>query len=418
MRLERKYIDIRDVVFGPKTFIKDQVLHINKEELLRLLHDSRFGSLEIDVALPGSECRIVNVGDVVQPMCKPGGATFPGVIDGVDRVGQGETIVLRGVSVAEVCEVPLAHGTFIDSSGPGTEHSEIAQTCVVAIDARPAEGVPDAEYFHALSIASKRAAKYLAECGKDARPDETEIFEHAPLVSGALPRVAYIFQIFAHAMLTDLTYYGDNCHSMLPIIVHPQELIDGALLNRNYNQLANADPSYIYQNQPMILELMSRHNKDINFVGVVMTNAPAQIEDKRRNAMMSVGLVKYHLGAEGLIITKEGGGHPQIDIQLTCEMGERLGVKSVIAISGFTSRNNSSDEVVIFNSEAANAIVSSGCLENIQLPRMKKVIGGIHIPDLTTVHRCDPHTAFEHQNRFVRGSLSQLGGTWHSSEVY
>ncbi len=418
MRLERKYIDIRNVVFGQKTFIKDHALHIDREELLDLLRDSRFGSVEIDIALPGESCRIANVGDVVQPMCKPRGATFPGVIDKVDRVGLGETIVLRGVSVAEVCEVFIAHGSVIDMSGPGAEHTEIAKTRVVTIDARPAKGIPETEYLHALNIASKRAAKYLAECGRDVPPDETKVFEHAPLVSGKLPRVAYIFQVFSHAPLTDFTYYGDNCHSMLPIIVHPQELIDGALLNRNYSQLANADPSYLYQNQPMVLELLSRHNKDINFVGVVMSNTPAQVEDKRRNAMMATGLVKYHLRADGVVITKEGGGHPQIDIQLNCEMSESLGVKSVIVISEFLSLNNSIDEVVVFNSPAANAMVSSGCLEKISLPRMAKVIGGMSIPDPTTAHMCDPRTAFEHENRYIRGALSQLGGTWYSSEVY
>jgi len=204
----------------------------------------------------------------------------------------------------------------------------------------------------------------------------------------------------------------------LPIIVSPTEIIDGSLCNRNYYQLANADPTYLYQNHPMILELLNRHGKDINFVGVIMSNAPAQVEDKRRNAMMASSLAKYQLNAEAVIITKEGGGHPQIDIQLNCEMCEELGMKTVILISEFLSLNNSSDEVVVFNSEAADAMISSGCLQKIKLPVMEKVIGSMKIPDPSSKFMCDPKTSFVHENRYMRGALSQLGGTYYTSVIY
>jgi len=133
--------------------------------------------------------------------------------------------------------------------------------------------------------------------------------------------------------------------------------------------------------------------------------------------MLATGLAKHHLNADAVIITKEGGGHPQIDIQLNCEMAEALGMKSVILISEFLSLSNSSNEVVIFNSPHADAMISSGCLQRIQVPKMDRVIGKTAILDPSSSFLCDPFDSFEHENRYMRGSISQLGGTNFTSVV-
>jgi glycine reductase len=418
MRLEKRYINIRNAVFDNRTYVENHTLHINKAELFQVVKDYRFDAVNLDIALPGTSCRLTNVGDAVQPVYKIDGPTFPGMVDGIGRVGSGSTVVLQGITVAEVCEAFVPLGCMIDMSGPGAEHTELAHTCIVAINPTPAKDASDSNYFTALNMASLRAAIYLAEAAADCEPDSVEVFQHLPLKDSELPRVAYIFQVFSHAPLTDLTFYGDSCHSMLPIIVHPNEILDGALCNRNYRQLPNADPTYLYQNHPMVLELLERHGKDINFAGIIMSNAPAQVEDKRRNALLATGLAKNFLKADAVIITKEGGGHPQIDIQLNCEMSEALGMKSVILISEFLSLDNSSNEVVIFNSKAADAMVSSGCLQKIELPVMEKVIGKTKILDPSSSFPCEPGASFIHENRYMRGSLSQLGGTNYTSVVY
>lgn len=82
--------------------------------------------------------------------------------------------------------------------------------------------------------------------------------------------------------MNDTTFYGDNCASMLPTIVHPNEILDGALLFRDYHSTANSAPSFVIQNHPVILELMARHGKDLNFVGVILSNTPAEIVNKNR----------------------------------------------------------------------------------------------------------------------------------------
>jgi glycine/sarcosine/betaine reductase component B subunit len=50
-----------------------------------------------------------------------------------------------------------------------------------------------------------------------------------------LPRVAYVFQIQPHQRQTGVDegiFYGDPVHRMLPTMVYPNEILDGALFTK------------------------------------------------------------------------------------------------------------------------------------------------------------------------------------------
>jgi len=417
MHLRKLFINIESAIFDKKTFVQDHVLHVNKEELLEVLADQRFGEVQLDIALPGESCRMTNVGDIVQPMCKVDnpGATFPGMVGSLTQVGMGDTLVLRGAAVVEVSEVVIPIGAMLDMMGPAREFTQFGYTSNLVITPKPAPGVEKNPYLDALNLASLKAAKYLAEAALGTAPDEIEEFTLERPNLEHLPRVAYLFQVFSHAPLTDFTFYGDSCQTALPVLVHPNEILDGALLNRDYYQIVNADPSHMYQNHAMILDLYKHHGKDINFVGVVMSNNPHTVVDKQRNAMLASGMVKHILKADGVIITKEGGGHPQIDIQLNLELCEKMGVKTAILISEFLSTSNAAEEALLFRSDYADAIVTSGCFAPVQMPKPDKVIGSVAIPDRPRKAPCNPHEALVHHNRNIRGSMSQLGDTMYTS---
>ncbi len=73
MRLELQLIKIRDIQFGDKTKIDDNVLYINRSELRELLErDRRIGKVDIELAHPGEKCRILHVRDVIEPRFKFG----------------------------------------------------------------------------------------------------------------------------------------------------------------------------------------------------------------------------------------------------------------------------------------------------------------------------------------------------------
>ncbi|MGI5839767.1 MAG: glycine/sarcosine/betaine reductase component B subunit [bacterium] len=420
MQLTKRYIDISAAAFDAKTFVDGATLHISKEELTAIAADPRFSRVEFDLAVPGEECRLMNVGDIVQPAVRrgQGAPSFPGVVDPIGTVGNGETIVLRGIAVAEILEVEIPLGTFVDMFGPAAEHTPFSRTINLTVDAFPAPGVHKNDYLDALNKASKRIAKYLARAAENRGPNGTEQFALRRDGTADLPDVVYIFQIFSHAPYTDTTYYGGDCAKMMPLIIHPNEVLDGALCNRNYFQLTNADPTYLYQNQPLILELYRRHGIDLNFRGVILSNSPHELSDKTRNAMMAANLAKFHLRADAAVITKEGGGHPQIDLGLLCDNCENYGIKTAILITEFLSPDNAADESVLFTTKNANAIVSSSCLQKITCPPVRRVIGSTPVPDLTNLGKVDPYGGFTLLNHKTRGGTSQQGATMYTSFKY
>ena len=109
MNLQRLYVDINAVVFDEASYIDGHTLHINKEELETAVGDPAFASVEISIAKPGDSCRIVNMGDVVQPAVKldDEDATFPGLVGRMRTAGSGQSLLLRGVVVSETVEVPI-----------------------------------------------------------------------------------------------------------------------------------------------------------------------------------------------------------------------------------------------------------------------------------------------------------------------
>lgn len=423
MELIRQNLRIDKVLFDGKNSYEDHVLRLDKAGLEDLLSSPAFSKVELDIAEPGTACRIMNVGDVVQPTVRlndPDG-TFPGLTGKMDVCGNGTSLMLTNIAVTEVLEKPVSLGCFIDMFGPAVGESVLCSINHVTIDAFPAEGVTVADYQVAIHKASKILAKELASICIGAEPDSTEIFSLCKDVSPDLPKVAYLCDVFCHAPLTDMTLYGESMQSAMPVILHPNEILDGAITDRDYGQLINADPTYFWQNHPIILDLYKRNGVDLNFVGVVVNNTPHTVEWKERNAAMAAAMVKFQLGADCCIVTKEGGGHPQVDVSMALDHLEKdYGIKAVAALAEFLSPNNGSYEQVLFNTPSADAMVSTGCVVPMEFDPAEKVIGSCTISPYPgfTKGQVTPKEGFIHRNRSVRGSMSQLGWTAHGSRKF
>jgi len=97
VKLELGNIFIKDVVFSNETKVVDGVLHVNKEAIIEaLMQDPRLAKVDIDLAKPGEEVRIIPVKDVIEPRVKvEDGWRVPGFISKVTTVGSGRTHVLK-----------------------------------------------------------------------------------------------------------------------------------------------------------------------------------------------------------------------------------------------------------------------------------------------------------------------------------
>jgi glycine reductase complex component B subunit alpha and beta len=374
MRLEMGLVHIRDVCFGSRTAIDDHVLFIDRQELISLLaQDPLFDSVEIDLAHPGESCRIVRVLDVLEPRYRLNGPNFPGALDEVGLVGTGQTRALKNLCVVETSADHARGRNIIDMSGPATDYSPFGATHNVVLIPHPANGADIAEYRLAVKKAGLRAAVYLAAAAKEVIPDETQIYELPPTAFNRgpkdLPRIGYIFPIHSQQHPThqkETVFYGSNIQGFLPTIVHPNEILDGALMF-SYSAF-----TYFAQNHPVIQELYRRHQRDIWFAGVVVTVAPVTITEKQRNAHLAARLTSEVLGADGVIATKIGGGAVDTDLMMIYERCEEMGMKAALIIM-----ERYPDTGITFVPDNVNALVTPGLTRDaITLPPVERVIGG------------------------------------------
>ena len=386
MKLELRQAFVRDVQWGEKTRLKEGVLFIDKAEALSLLaEEKRFTRLDMDLARPGESVRIIPVKDVIEPRCKleGKGECFPGFIGGSETVGNGATLVLKGAAVVTVGPIVSIQEGLIDMSGPGTEYNPYGETCNVCLLVQPAAGIEKKEYETALREAGIRLAWYIADKCRDAAIDRSDTYEMADSVEGKaaecgsdLPRFVYVCQAISQGLLHDTFLYGVDVKQILPTLVQPQEIMDGAMISANCVSACDKQNTFHHQNNPVVMELCARHGKDLNFLGVIVTTEMMTLVGKIRSSEYTVKLAQM-LGAQVAIITEEGCGNPDTDICMNAKNLELAGIKTVVIGNEVAGQNGASQGLADVTPEM-NAYVSCGNInELVELPPMKKVIGDI-----------------------------------------
>jgi sarcosine reductase len=398
MRLELGNVIIKNVQFGSKTNIKDRVLFINHDELVRLLKiDKRLTNINVELAHPGEKVRICRACDVIEPRARTGGRKgefpFPGALGIRGTAGDGGVNALRGVCVTltdqggpylKQCDMgspwektPI--GFVIDMSGAGAEASPFGNMHHVVVVADIPAGVHEEDYALALRIAGLRAAAYLGRAAEDLKPDSVEVFElpSVPEIAKGkenLPKVGFILQVHWgqwYALSGEPIYYGDDCRRLQPTIVHPNEVLDGAVL-RSYFGLGTS--TYALQNHPVITELYRRHGKDLCFMGVILDMSICFEPERERAVNAAAKLARDILGLDGVILNKFGGGAPMVDTSQRALACERRGIRSVMIMGDPIYSDGHSG--LLFNQPECNAIVATGGLVIIpNISVQEKVIG-------------------------------------------
>jgi len=404
MRLELCAFTVKDIVFSDKTKLENGTLSINREELRAFLNeDGKFEDVEIQIARPEERTRIIHIVDIVEPRLKIGGAgsAFPGFIGPPLSVGEGRTHRLAGMAVVETAEPIVGESTYwreaiIDMSGPCREYTCFSDTINLVLNFKPRKemlerksrelvvkdisiGTLEAlEYNFSVRVNGLKAASYLAEATRNQEPDKVETYELTP-VSPSLPRVVYFCQEIWAYLYGDspATRYGE-LPSFLATLIHPNEFMDGALVNARTLIASNRDTTYEYQNFPLIHELYRRHGKELNFAGIVLYRPGGTKMDEKDRVTSYAAKLGGLLGAQGAVLTWQGGGHYGVDVMLLCQKLERMGIPTVI-ITPEMAKNPDESGFVDYVPEA-DAIVSVGNYEEqVHLPSMEKVIGGSKI---------------------------------------
>ncbi|HLH75335.1 MAG TPA: glycine/sarcosine/betaine reductase component B subunit [Candidatus Binataceae bacterium] len=423
MRLEWRLTHVARAEFGP-TAISGGCLRVAHQELCALLaQDRRLQAIDLEIVNPGEQCRITDIFDVFEPRFKPAGPNFPGLLEPLRRAGDGVSAVARGAAVMVLNSLADNYRKTVEMSGEAAALTPYSRTANICIRSRPAPGVSRDSYYRALKELGARAAVYLGRAAERAGADEVEFFtlEDSSARSRALPRVAYIFAIASQQRPTtsDPILYGDNVRQLIPTALHPNEIIDGAVLAPYWNF---GSESYTVQNHRTVLELYRRHRRELNFTGVIVMVAAEVEEARTRNAIIASGLARHALRADGVIITKYGGGIPESVAMETYEACQELGVKGTIVIwaHGGDGRIEGSLTVI---SPHADALVSCGINEErLELPPIARVVAAapaaqalIAQPDGSLKPAAG---ALQLRILALAGAADQLGGGRRSSEEY
>lgn len=382
MRLEIGNVLIKDVQFGQETKVENGVLYVNKEDIINLCkEDEHIKSVDVEIARPGESVRITPVKDVVEPRVKvegPGGV-FPGILSKVDVVGSGKTNVLKGCAVMTTGKIVGFQEGIVDMTGPGAQYTPFSKTNNIVVIAEPVDGLKQHEHEKALRYCGFKTAAYLAEAARNLTPDETEVYETLPLMEGAekfkgLPRVAYVQMLQSQGLLHDTYVYGVDAKQIVPTILYPTEVFDGAIISGNCVSSCDKNPSYVHMNNPVVKALYKEHGKTINFVGMIITNENVYLADKERSSNWTAKLTRY-LDLDGAVVSQEGFGNPDTDLIMNCKKIEGQGVKTVIITDEYAGRDGASQSLADAD-KAADAVITGGnANELIELPKMDKVIG-------------------------------------------
>lgn len=382
MKLEIGNIHIKDIQFSAKTKVEKGILYVNKAEMIaELSTDHRLKSIDLDIARPGEDVRIIPVKDVIEPRVKVegGGNIFPGVLGAVDAVGSGRTHVLKGMAVVTTGRIVGFQEGIIDMTGEGAKYTPFSVLNNLVIICEPIDKLEGHEHEEAVRLVGLRAASWLGNLAKDMTPDEVKTFETKPLLEQVneypdLPKVAYVYMLQSQGLLHDTYVYGVDVKKIIPTIIYPTEVFDGAIISGNCVSACDKNPTYVHQNHPVIEDLYARHGKDYNFIGVVITNENVYLADKKRSSDMTAKLIEF-MGADAVIISEEGFGNPDSDLAMNCHKISVKGIKTVLMTDEYAGQDGASQSLADATPEG-DAVVSAGNANQvIILKPMKKVIG-------------------------------------------
>ena len=212
-------------------------------------------------------------------------------------------------------------------------------------------------------------------------PEDTEVYELEAAIRRdpeveKLPSVVYVMQ--PQSQMEEMGYndllYGWDTNHMVPTFMHPNEVLDGALVSGSFMPVSSKWSTYDMQNCPNIKALYKEHGKTINFLGVIMSNLNVALDQKERAAQF-VAQIATSLGADGAVVAEEGYGNPDADFVGCIVALEDAGVKTVGITNECTGRDGQSQPLVTLD-EKCDAIVSCGNVsELIELPPMETVLG-------------------------------------------
>ena len=402
---EQGVITVKETIFSEHTRLDSRVLSLNNKGLENYLlsRDDRIRSCLVSLARPGDSTRILCVKDVVQPGCKIRG----------DGPGVGRRDVLENVAVVTCGKIVGYQEGIIDMSGEGARYSPFSSTFNVVLQIDVIPGLPPHQHEEAIRTAGLAAADFLGETTRAATTDRIDAFTSPTELprSTNLPRIVYVYMLLSQGLLHDTYLLGRNVRETVPQGIDPLILMDGALSSGNCVSACDKNTTWHHQNNPIVRELFRHHGLDLYFSGVVLTIEPVKLAAKESAARRTIALVR-ELGADGVILSKEGFGNPDADQMLLTRGLEENHIKTVAITDEFAGADGFSQSLADSAPEADAVISVGNANERILLPPMEQLLGPIS--DLSRLAGAWPHSlhedgSLEVELQAIIGATNELG---------
>ncbi|MGQ0521138.1 MAG: glycine/sarcosine/betaine reductase component B subunit [Actinomycetota bacterium] len=399
---------VRSVRLGTATGLDAGVLTVSEAEARAVMADPALAEVRVSAVSPGDSARIVKVLDAVEPRTKGpgGGGIFPGFVGPARPQGRGRTHVLRGAAVVAAGFLPRALEALGDLSGPGAALSPLGGTANLVVEVTPAHGAAWESVYEAVRKGVLELAARVADAGLDAEPDEVEELPALPRAgAGNLPRVAALTNLQTQGTFKEIFVYGRSFGSIaLPTLIDPNDLDDGAVVSGQLGHPSLKNPTWVFQNHPVVAALRARHGTDLLCAGVVLSPEPVDMANKELVSAHAARLCQA-AGFDAVVVTKEGGGNADADMALKMDALEELGIPTVGLFAEMAGPDGTAPSIVVPPTKATAMVSTGNYDERLVLPAVERAFGG----DRLDVAGLAAGAEMEVPVAVVYASLSPLG---------
>ena len=393
MSLDLASFPVHSARFGSRTEYRDGRLTIDAEAVRRLvLRDPRIKDVQLELVHPGESARVIRALDAIEPLTKVKGpsGTFPGFNGPPRTCGSGLTHRLEGFTVIQVTEFPYpASGVqafeegIIEMSGPGAAYSACSDRVNLLLVLTPGAASNNLEYDDALRRAGLRVADDLAKATRDLSPPKKETFDIGPEKPG-LPRILWVHLVRSQGPMIQTFLYGHEISGSVPTVLHPNEMLDGAVVGANY-KIGSRTPTFRHTWHPSLETLYRRHGKELNFAGVIIARGHHENEFLKERSGQIAAQLAVMLRANGALCTYEATGNTHIDFMLIVKALEQAGIPAGAVVHEYGGPEGKDISLLDFVPEAVALASSGGIDRRLTLPPVARLIGGTHL-----AHRGEP----------------------------
>jgi glycine reductase len=303
--------------------------------------------------------------------------------------------------------LPRAQEAVVDMAAPMAHLSPLANTHNLVVEFDPPAGVDWAAVSAGLRQGMLALAARLGEAAMDAAPDHEETLpplRASAAGQGGLPRVGVITNLQTQGTFKETFVYGRSFAAAMPTLLGAGELDDGAVVSGQFGHPSLKNPTYLYQNHPVVAALLERHGTDLDFAGVVIAPEPVDQEGKELVSAHAARLCT-NAGFDAAVLTKEGGGNADADVALKMDRLEELGIAAVGLFAEMAGPDGTGPSIVV-PPNRATAMVSTGNYdERVELAQCERALGG----DRVALVDQPATAAMELPTAAFYGALSPLG---------